>query len=286
MERTVDRTSYRRSVRASAKSSEKMMDVDAKKKDKNSKLVNMFLNQIIISLLIIIGILLAQYFEMTEVTDWITKNMSNGYNMLEVVSKIKNKFFIDHSSIYSMLYSGENSGENSSGENLSLSSSREKLMSGESFGSGELISAVEGVNQMIEDSYLIKANYNFYLPLKGTITSNFGTRVSDNPIVSSYHTGLDIAANIGTEIYAAHKGKVIMAKMFSSYGNCVMIEEGNLVTVYAHCSSLNVQEGQNVNQGDVIAKVGMTGNATGPHLHFEVRYEGRLVDPQKVLDEI
>ena len=286
MERTIDRTSYRRSARPNGRITEKVQELEVKKANKKFRLTNLLLNQIIVSLLIIIGILTAQYFEVSDVLDWISKNMSNGYEPTELVAKIKNKFFMGGSSILTSMNSGENFSGEISGEIISLHESGENLISGETVNSGELISAVEGVNQIAEDVNSINANYDLAIPLVGTITSNFGSRMSDSPIVSSYHTGLDIAANTGTNIYAAHSGTVTKAELFSSYGNCVMIEEGDLVTVYAHCSSLLVKEGQNVNKGDVIAKVGMTGNATGPHLHFEVRYEGRFVDPQKILTEL
>lgn len=285
MERTIDRTSYRRSVRPNIRADERVEQLEMKKSNSKYRFTNLFLNQVIVSLLIIIGILTAKYFEMTNVLEWISKNMSGGYGAIEVASIIKHKFFSNDFSKAIMKESGDNYSGDYSGDLLWTNYSGESLVSGDFVNSGELLTAVEGVNQMADDVKKIKEQYDFFLPLRGTITSNFGSRVSDNPIISSYHTGLDIAANTGTEICAAHSGKVIMAKMYSSYGNCVMIEDGDLVTVYAHCYSINVKEGQNVNKGDVIAKVGMTGNATGPHLHFEIRYEGRFVDPEKGLIE-
>lgn len=62
-----------------------------------------------------------------------------------------------------------------------------------------------------------------------------------------------------------------------------MIQNGDLITVYAHCQKLFVKKGESVSQGKCIASVGMTGNATGPHLHFEIRYEGRYIDPEEVI---
>ena len=144
--------------------------------------------------------------------------------------------------------------------------------------------AVEGINQMSEDAKIIKANYNFIYPITGTITSRLGVRESDNPIVTSYHSGIDIAANTGTKIKAALSGKVITATTGEAYGKYLMIQTDDVVIVYAHCSKLNVKEGQNVKQGDIIGEVGSTGWATGPHLHFEIRYQGRLVNPDDILD--
>lgn len=274
MERAIDRTSYRRSARVDSKVSDKSIEVDIKS-NKRFSLMNLLMNQIIVSMLIIIGILTAKYFDVNEVTDWISENMSNGYTAREIVNKFSN--------LFSLVESGEKSGD-TSGDKFLINDSGENS-NVENNNSGEFLSAVEGINQMIEDARIIKETYQLGIPLRGTITSTFGSRVSDNPIVSSYHTGLDIAANTGTDICAAHSGKVIMSEVYSSYGNCIMIENEKIVTVYAHCSELNVKKGQLVNKGDIIAKVGMTGNATGPHLHFEIRYEGRFIDPQKILNE-
>lgn len=94
------------------------------------------------------------------------------------------------------------------------------------------------------------------------------------------HQGIDLAIDAGTEIYAAASGKVVVAGVFYTYGNCVVIDHGNGVrTLYAHCSSLNVSVGDEVTQGDVVGYVGMTGYATGNHLHFEVHINNRTHDP-------
>lgn len=111
----------------------------------------------------------------------------------------------------------------------------------------------------------------------------FGCRVDDNPIVSSYHTGLDIGAPSGTNIVSAHDGEIIEAGTINGYGKCIMIKKDELITVYAHCSKINTKKGNKVSRGEKIGEVGMTGNATGPHLHFEIRYEGRYVDPEDVV---
>lgn len=94
------------------------------------------------------------------------------------------------------------------------------------------------------------------------------------------HTGMDIACSRGTAIRASASGTVVIAKQQGAYGIHVMIDHGNNVqTLYAHCSGLNVKVGDYVNQGDLIAYVGMTGRATGNHCHFEVRINGRYMDP-------
>ena len=100
------------------------------------------------------------------------------------------------------------------------------------------------------------------------------------------HQGLDISAGYGTPIYAAENGTVILARWYSDYGNCVMIEHDNgIVTVYAHASYIHVYEGQRVTQGEAIADVGSTGRSTGNHLHFEVRINGVCMNPINYLPE-
>ena len=113
-------------------------------------------------------------------------------------------------------------------------------------------------------------------PIDGIITSRFGMRGSGR------HTGLDIAGSTGTPIKAAASGTVTRVSHSNvSYGNCVMISHGNGVeTLYAHCSETYVEVGQTVSQGEVIAARGSTGNSTGPHLHFEVRLNGTMVNPE------
>lgn len=112
----------------------------------------------------------------------------------------------------------------------------------------------------------------------GIITSRFGSRES---IRSSPHRGMDIAASYGAPIKAAAAGTITLSGWNGSYGYCIKISHGNgTETVYGHCSKLIAKVGQKVSQGQVIAKVGSTGNSTGNHLHFEVRKNGVLYNPQ------
>ena len=128
-----------------------------------------------------------------------------------------------------------------------------------------------------------KANLGIKLiePVKGVITGRYADISS---VRSSAHTGLDIAAPRGTKISAAASGTVVFAGTKGSFGKMVVISHGNGVqTYYAHCSSLLVSKGDTVKQGQTIAKVGKTGNATGNHLHFEVRVNGQSYNPQKYI---
>lgn len=120
----------------------------------------------------------------------------------------------------------------------------------------------------------------FSRPVAGSITSGFGMRF--HPILkrTRMHTGVDISAPYGTSIRAAADGVVIAATYGNGYGNMVILDHGGgYSTVYAHCSSLLVSSGQRVRRGEPIARVGSTGLSTGPHLHFEVRVNGRPVNP-------
>lgn len=117
-------------------------------------------------------------------------------------------------------------------------------------------------------------------PLHGVITSPFGMRY--HPILHCWrmHTGVDIAAPTGTPIHAAGDGTVILASYVNGYGYTVIIDHGRgLSTLYAHCSRILVTVGETVRQGQVVALVGQTGLATGPHCHFEVRIHGKPVRP-------
>lgn len=118
-------------------------------------------------------------------------------------------------------------------------------------------------------------------PVTGTITSRYG---ESSRLRSSAHTGLDIAASTGTPIKVVSDGTVTFAGNGRSYGNLVKISHGNGVeTWYAHASKIYVKQGQQVKAEDVIAAVGSTGNSTGPHLHFEIRINGNVVNPQNYL---
>lgn len=117
-------------------------------------------------------------------------------------------------------------------------------------------------------------------PVSGTITSPFGMRF--DPVQHRYqlHSGIDIAAPQGTTISAAADGRIIYAGWYGGYGNAIIIDHGGgTSTLYGHCSQIFVGVGQDVQRGQAIGAVGMTGDATGPHVHFEVRRDGKPVDP-------
>jgi len=112
------------------------------------------------------------------------------------------------------------------------------------------------------------------------ITSPFGWRIHPISGKWAFHTGVDIGYEYGTDIVALRSGTVVYAAPYGGYGNCVIIEDiRHDHELYAHCSELLCSYGQPVAQGQVIAKVGSTGNSTGPHLHVEYWKDGKYVDP-------
>jgi murein DD-endopeptidase MepM/ murein hydrolase activator NlpD len=116
------------------------------------------------------------------------------------------------------------------------------------------------------------------------VTSNFGARIDPLDGSKKFHTGVDLAGSEGTPIHAAAGGIVKNAGPRGGYGNAVEIDHGNgISTLYGHASSVDVKPGQRVAPGQEVARVGETGRATGPHLHFEVRVEGRPIDPATAL---
>lgn len=122
------------------------------------------------------------------------------------------------------------------------------------------------------------------LPTNRTITGNYGNRTSPINGKSEFHTGIDIGAPTGTPILAADNGIVIFSGTINGFGLVTIIShENGMTTMYAHSSKLLTSEGQAVSTGETIALVGTTGYVTGPHLHFEVRINGSLVEPRNYL---
>lgn len=122
--------------------------------------------------------------------------------------------------------------------------------------------------------------YIWPTPGYGTITSPYGNRFHPTLHVWKMHTGIDIGAPTGASVVATREGVVIYSGWSGGYGNTVMITHDNGTTsLYAHNSALLVSEGAYVKQGQVISKIGSTGYSTGPHLHFEIRVNGKHQNP-------
>lgn len=145
-----------------------------------------------------------------------------------------------------------------------------------------LVAQIRAASSSSSNSKYTGGTMTWPLPGYYTITSPFGNRL--HPVLGVYkmHTGIDIAGSgcNGKNVVAAADGKVITAGWISGYGNTVIIDHGGgITTLYGHSQKLLVSVGQQVSRGQAIMLVGMTGYATGPHLHFEVRENGKYVNP-------
>ena len=140
---------------------------------------------------------------------------------------------------------------------------------------------LEALLKKYKDQQAAEAKQKLLWPLppeRLKISSKFGWRKLYGK--DDYHLGIDLPAPYGTDIYASNDGTVLKARYSASYGYYILISHGgDLSTLYAHCSKLLVKAGDTVKRGQVIAKVGSTGNSTGYHLHFEVRVDGEVTDP-------
>ncbi len=154
----------------------------------------------------------------------------------------------------------------------------------------QLQNKLESFKQMPESSEIDLTEYEAtiknrldYLPTKKPSSGSmrgYGSR--RHPVYGYYHfhPAVDMSSSTGTPIYAAGAGTVVTASYGRSQGNYIVINHGNgFTTVYMHCSKMNVSVGQKVHKGELIGKVGSTGTATGPHLHFEIRLYGEPLNP-------
>ncbi|MCR4422151.1 MAG: M23 family metallopeptidase [Spirochaetales bacterium] len=119
---------------------------------------------------------------------------------------------------------------------------------------------------------------------KGVLSSSFGVRIDPFSHKSTFHGGVDIAVPIGTNVYPAMPGKVIFTGFKKDYGNLVIIEHGyGYETYYGHLSKILIQIQDKVDFDKIIALTGNTGKTTGPHLHFEIRFNKKRVNPSNLL---
>ena len=121
-------------------------------------------------------------------------------------------------------------------------------------------------------------------PTHGWLSSSTGNRADPFTGEKDYHPGLDISADKGDPVYSTANGKVVNASAAGNYGNLVIVDHGyGLETRYGHLSAFKVKVGQEVKRGDLLGLVGATGRATGAHLHYEVRANGRILNPLQLL---
>jgi murein DD-endopeptidase MepM/ murein hydrolase activator NlpD len=126
----------------------------------------------------------------------------------------------------------------------------------------------------------------FTLPVAGRVTSPFGKGREFNGKLQSRHMGTDLSGQTGTPVHAANRGVVALTGDFYYAGRVVYVNHGaGLVTVYMHLSEIAVSEGDPVEAGQLIGRVGATGRVTGPHLHWTLRYGGISVDPLSIMEQ-
>lgn len=126
---------------------------------------------------------------------------------------------------------------------------------------------------------------DYVWPASGRISSYFGPRIDPFTGAYGFHSGIDIKNSAGTKVKSARDGKVIFVGWQKVYGNFIMIRHGNkIISTYGHLSKVIVKKGQNVLQGEYIGNIGSSGRSTGPHLHFEIRENGKLINPLKLLN--
>lgn len=214
-----------------------------------------------------------------KITEWIT--LINPEKNTENEEKTENKENQENTNPNEQAIGGaENSEENIEVENQGDTE--------ENSGSQEVTNSNNEnqteVTQEEQDIENIKKTASFIKPVQGTITSKYGLRDPSTTTVPKNHTGTDIAANTGTKIISATDGEVVLSSEEGDYGKHLKIQIGEVSVIYAHCNNLYVKQGDKITQGQEIAEVGSTGNSTGPHLHFEIRYQERTIDPEKILE--
>lgn len=277
---------------------------------KNIKLFKRMIKQIIICLIIygiFYFIINSNYIFSEDFTQKAKEILSQDIDFSEIYSVISNKI----NEIFKTQNSNEQI-ENNSDENKEENSTQQEEMTKEEIqnneenigGAEELPTTAEKnventgdteaettqteetpvLSQMEQDANYIKSTINFIKPVNGAISSMFGWRNPTTASVPKNHTGTDIAAIKGTKIVSATDGTVIFKSSKGDFGNHLKIQVNDVIVLYAHCNKLYVNEGDVIKQGQEIGEVGSTGNTTGPHLHFEIRYQDRYVDPQLIVE--
>lgn len=285
----------------------------SEKPKKNIKLFKKMIRQIIICL-IIYGIFYLiinnNYIFSEDFTQKAREILSQDINFSQIYSAILNKIneVTQNQNSNEQIDSENKQGEemeNNSDEKQEEKTKEEIQNNEENIGGAEELPTIEAQNgkntggtevtttqieetpvlsQMEQDSNYIKSTINFIKPVNGTISSMFGWRNPTTVSVPKNHTGTDIAATTGTKIVSATDGTVIFKSSKGDFGKHLKIQIDDVIVLYAHCNKLYVNEGDMIRQGQEIGEVGSTGNTTGPHLHFEIRYQDRYVDPQLILE--
>lgn len=271
---------------------------------KDIKLLKKMIIQIIVSLAIYLVVYIINnnnYIFSKDFLDKAREILSYDMNFAQTYQDLKNNMTNGFLNLKNALNQKENIDENGTGENElnSETTNSEETSDGAIGGatengenldvgeSSEITSNEDNSNKELtqeeKDVETIKQTTSFIKPIEGTISSRYGHRNPTTQTVPQNHTGIDIAANLGTKIKSATEGEVVIASEEGDYGKHLKIQVGDVSIIYAHCSNLYVKQGDRVTQGQEIAEVGSTGNSTGPHLHFEIRVQERTINPEQIL---
>ena len=260
-------------------------------KKKDIKLLKKMIIQIIVSLLIYLVIYIIQNNNYIFSEDFLKKTneiLSYDINFSEMYEKVKNSIENTINQLKNNNKDGAIGGaeENFVEDNtIQENETENKDNTQENTQTSEESTNTEKVlTQEEQEIASIKATTTFIKPIEGTISSRYGQREPTTNTVPKNHTGLDIAANMGTKIVSSTDGEVVLASEEGDYGKHLKIQIGEVSVIYAHCNALYVKQGEKIKQGQEIAEVGSTGNSTGPHLHFEIRLSEKTIDPEKILE--
>ena len=254
------------------------VNVNSEKDKKDIKLLKKMIIQILVCValyLIIYTIQNNKYVFSEDFTNKANEILSYDTNFFELYNNVKN------SVINLFNKDNENSKENN---NVNAIGGAEENSNSQEIDVSEPQVEKQELSQVEQDIKNIKNTTTFVKPVEGVISSKFGQRDTATGSVPKNHTGTDIAANLGTKIVSATDGEVVLSSEEGDYGKHLKIQIGEVSIIYAHCNNLYVKQGDMVKQGQEIAEVGSTGNSTGPHLHFEIRYQERKIDPQSILE--
>ena len=256
------------------------------KEKKDIKLLKKMLIQILVCTILYLVVYVIQnnqYVFSEDFTNKVNEILSYDTNFMELYNNAKNSILSLFSNNQENENTEENNNEQNSIEENAIGGAIEKNATSGQIDVSEPDQQQE-LSQTEQDILNIKNTTTFIKPVEGVISSKFGQRDTATGSVPKNHTGTDIAANLGTKIKSATNGEVVLASEEGDYGKHLKIQIGEVSIIYAHCNNLYVKRGDMVVQGQEIAEVGSTGNSTGPHLHFEIRYQERKVDPQSILE--
>ena len=246
------------------------------KEKKDIKLLKKILIQILVCTIVYLVVYIIQnneYVFSEDFTNKVNEVLSYDTNFMELYNNVKNSILslftnTEHNDVEQNAIGGATEENTTSSEPIDVSEPEQE----------------QELSQAKQDLEKVKETTTFIKPVEGVVSSKFGQRDTATGSVPKNHTGTDIAANLGTKIKSATDGEVVLASEEGDYGKHLKIQIGEVSIIYAHCNNLYVKQGDMVAQGQEIAEVGSTGNSTGPHLHFEIRYQERKLDPQNILE--